>query len=189
MSMFVFARYVFLDSPLLFFVLITVWAEVASWKYIKNDCHGLFWYWKLACGIFLGCAISVKFVGLFVVILIGWSTLFQLYYFWSNADTYSILDCTRKLIGYAVCLIILPLCIYVCFFAVHLKIINRTGTGDGFYSSQFQVNEFRTHSCAVFNALLFSVTDNSARQPAAQGLSSTLLVLRCQLYFEKYVWK
>ena len=162
---------------------------MASWKYIKNDCHGLFWYWKLACGIFLGCAISVKFVGLFVVILIGLSTLFQLYYFWSNADTYSIFDCARKLVGYAVCLIILPLSIYVCFFAVHLKIINRTGTGDGFYSSRFQVNKIHGTSWNCFGLLLLSITGNSARQPAAQGLSSTLLVLRCKLYFEKYVWK
>lgn len=37
-----------------------------------------------------------------------------------------------------VCLIILPILVYVGFFYIHLFILNKSGNGDGFYSSAFQ---------------------------------------------------
>lgn len=36
------------------------------------------------------------------------------------------------------CLIILPAVLYVGFFYIHLTVLDRTGNGDGFYSSAFQ---------------------------------------------------
>lgn len=37
-----------------------------------------------------------------------------------------------------ICLIVLPIIVYVGFFYVHLIILNKSGNGDGFYSSAFQ---------------------------------------------------
>lgn len=40
----------------------------------------------------------------------------------------------------ALCLIALPAVLYVGIFYVHLAILNRSGPGDGFYSSSFQIS-------------------------------------------------
>lgn len=37
-----------------------------------------------------------------------------------------------------ICLIILPILVYFGFFYIHLLILNKSGNGDGFYSSAFQ---------------------------------------------------
>lgn len=38
------------------------------------------------------------------------------------------------------CLIILPTVLYIGIFYVHLTVLNRSGPGDGFYSSAFQIS-------------------------------------------------
>lgn len=38
----------------------------------------------------------------------------------------------------AVTLIVWPLLLYMTFFYIHLQVLNRSGNGDGFYSSAFQ---------------------------------------------------
>lgn len=80
---------------------------------------------------------SVKFVGLFVVLLVGLQTIAELWVLFG--------DCSMpiKKIGYhflarALCLILLPIIIYVTFFYIHLKVLYKSGPGDGFYSSAFQ---------------------------------------------------
>ncbi|KAK9704260.1 MIR domain [Popillia japonica] len=44
----------------------------------------------------------------------------------------------KHLIARTVCLIIWPICLYMIFFYIHLAVLNRSGNGDGFYSSAFQ---------------------------------------------------
>ncbi|KAI4469035.1 dolichyl-phosphate-mannose--protein mannosyltransferase [Holotrichia oblita] len=44
----------------------------------------------------------------------------------------------KHLVARTVCLIIWPICLYMIFFYIHLAVLNRSGNGDGFYSSAFQ---------------------------------------------------
>ncbi|CAH2010740.1 unnamed protein product [Acanthoscelides obtectus] len=85
----------------------------------------------------LACCISVKFVGLFVILLIGFMTVVDL---WNilGVMTRPVMDTVKHLIARAICLIILPICLYMIFFYIHLKVLNKSGNGDGFYSSAFQ---------------------------------------------------
>lgn len=44
----------------------------------------------------------------------------------------------KHFLARVLCLIILPIIVYVSFFWCHLTVLNRSGSGDGFYSSAFQ---------------------------------------------------
>lgn len=80
---------------------------------------------------------STKFVGAFVVLWVGLSTVFRLLILWSD-NGFPLTQLAKQFLCRTVCLIILPVIIYVGFFAIHLAVLNRSGPGDGFYSSAFQ---------------------------------------------------
>lgn len=74
-------QYILLDPILLFFMTASVWGMVKVSK-----CTGLgrsytagWWFWLFLTGTMLACTISVKFVGLFVVILVGLHTINELW--------------------------------------------------------------------------------------------------------------
>lgn len=48
------------------------------------------------------------------------------------------LETFKQLVCRAVTLIVWPLLLYMTFFYIHLQVLNRSGNGDGFYSSAFQ---------------------------------------------------
>lgn len=48
------------------------------------------------------------------------------------------IEIVKQFIGRAVTLIIWPTMLYMCFFFIHLEVLNHSGNGDGFYSSAFQ---------------------------------------------------
>jgi dolichyl-phosphate-mannose-protein mannosyltransferase len=132
-------RYILLDAPLLFCIMATVWSFVASWTYEKEKKSARWWLWSLACGFFLSCAIAVKFVGLFVVFWVGIVTVIRILFLWSTTCRNSLSRLVKEFLYRAACLIGLPLGCYILFFTIHLKVLNRSGPGDGFYSSAFQV--------------------------------------------------
>ena len=53
----------------------------------------------------------------------------------NHLQTYTI----KHLLARALCLIVLPVVLYLAIFYVHLSVLNRSGPGDGFFSSAFQV--------------------------------------------------
>ncbi|PNF38553.1 Protein O-mannosyl-transferase 2 [Cryptotermes secundus] len=130
-------QYILLDPILLFFVMGSVLGMVKFHSCKDRAFSFSWWAWLVFTGIMIASAISVKFVGLFVVILVGTHTA---------ADLWDVLGDLSKPISYtlrhflarAVCLIFLPALLYVIFFYIHLVVLNRSGNGDGFYSSAFQ---------------------------------------------------
>lgn len=47
-------------------------------------------------------------------------------------------EIVKQFVGRAVALIVWPVILYMCFFYIHLEVLNHSGNGDGFYSSAFQ---------------------------------------------------
>jgi len=97
------------------------------------------WFWLASTGLMLTGAVSVKFVGLFVVAFVGirviadlWDILGDL----SHPVSYTV----QHFVARALCLIVLPACTYMAIFYVHLSVLNLSGPGDGFFSSAFQVS-------------------------------------------------
>lgn len=72
-------QYILLDPILLCFMMCATWgmARVASLH--KRPFTLSWWLWLSFTGISLACTISVKFVGLFVVLLVGFHTAYELW--------------------------------------------------------------------------------------------------------------
>lgn len=132
-------QYILLDPILLFFMSASVWGMVKVRKCtVANQSFQLnWWFWLFFTGSMLAGTISVKFVGLFVVLLAGLYTVDDL---WTELGDLAkpVLSTVKQLLGRAVALIAWPVFLYLLFFFIHLSVLNRTGNGDGFYSSAFQ---------------------------------------------------
>ncbi|KAK0182106.1 hypothetical protein PV327_000275 [Microctonus hyperodae] len=130
-------RYILLDPILLCFMMSSTWgmARVGSLK-DKAFTHA-WWGWLIFTGVSLACTIGVKFVGLFVVLLVGFFTIHEL---WRELGELSkpVVNVIKHLLARVLCLIILPIILYMGFFYIHLIVLNKSGSGDGFYSSEFQ---------------------------------------------------
>ncbi|KIM42741.1 glycosyltransferase family 39 protein [Hebeloma cylindrosporum] len=132
------SRHILLDSPLIFFTALTVflWCGFCS-----EDKHEPFtpswWTWLTLSGLSLGAVVSCKWVGLFTIATIGVSTLCQLWYLLGDIRVPPRLF-IRHFYARAVCLIAVPIIFYMAMFQIHFLILENSGEGDGFMSSEFQ---------------------------------------------------
>ncbi|XP_031339515.1 LOW QUALITY PROTEIN: protein O-mannosyl-transferase 2 [Photinus pyralis] len=130
-------QYILLDPLLLCFLMGSILGAIK----VSSDSTREFsfrWYsWLIFTGLMLSCCISVKFVGLFAVMLVGLITISDLWRILGDL-TRPVTVTLKHLIARAICLIIWPILLYVTFFYIHLAVLNRSGNGDGFYSSAFQ---------------------------------------------------
>ncbi|GFV94036.1 protein O-mannosyl-transferase 2 [Trichonephila clavipes] len=95
------------------------------------------WLWLSWTGVFIAFSVSVKFVGIFVVALIGLYTLKDLWDILGNLNI-PMVQVMKHFTARIFCLILLPVVLYVIVFYIHLKILYKSGPGDGFFSSAFQ---------------------------------------------------
>ncbi|KPU75029.1 uncharacterized protein Dana_GF21197, isoform C [Drosophila ananassae] len=132
-------QYILLDPILLFFMMASIWGMVKISKATADGAsYGLRWWaWLFFTGTMLACTISVKFVGLFVVLLVGLHTATELWLILGDLEK-PIWETAKQVACRAVTLIIWPVFLYTVFFYIHLSVLNRSGNGDGFYSSAFQ---------------------------------------------------
>ncbi|XP_011305386.1 protein O-mannosyl-transferase 2 [Fopius arisanus] len=130
-------RYILLDPILLCFMMCATWGMARIGAHRDQAFTRSWWGWLIFTGLSLACTISVKFVGLFVVLLVG---IFTVYELWRELGdlTKPVINVGKHLIARVVCLIVLPIILYMVFFYIHLAVLNKSGSGDGFYSSEFQ---------------------------------------------------
>ncbi|XP_054011086.1 protein O-mannosyl-transferase 2 isoform X1 [Hylaeus anthracinus] len=130
-------QYILLDPILLCFMMCATWGMARVGSLCNEPFTWKWWSWLSFAGVSLACTISVKFVGLFVVLLVGLYTAFEL---WRElGDLTKPITCVGKhLAARCICLILLPMLLYMLFFYIHLSVLNKSGSGDGFYSSEFQ---------------------------------------------------
>jgi dolichyl-phosphate-mannose-protein mannosyltransferase len=96
------SRYIILDPILLFFICGAVYADSKFHNQRDRAFSPSWWLWLSAVGVMLTCAISVKFVGLFVVILVGFRVI---------ADLWEILgDLSRPVVSCSLIWTLRPLC-------------------------------------------------------------------------------
>jgi dolichyl-phosphate-mannose-protein mannosyltransferase len=132
------SRHILLDSPLVFFTALTtfLWCgfcnEDKSQPFTKR-----WWVWLSLTGLSLGAVVSCKWVGLFTIATIGVSTLFQL---WNLLGDLRVSPRTwiRHFYARTICLIVIPLFFYMMMFQIHFMVLQNSGDGDGFMSSEFQ---------------------------------------------------
>ena len=132
------SRYILLDSPLIFFTSLTIFLWTG---FCNEDKHEPFtemwWTWLVLSGLSLGAVVSCKWVGLFTIATVGFSTIFQLWNLLGDLKVSPRLW-MRHFAARALCLIVIPILFYMSMFQIHFIILGSSGDGDGFMSSEFQ---------------------------------------------------
>ncbi|XP_019864301.1 PREDICTED: protein O-mannosyl-transferase 2-like isoform X2 [Amphimedon queenslandica] len=131
------SQYILLDPPLMFFVMASTYCAVKFQSYKEEPYTLEWWYFLVLTGIFLACTFSVKWVGLFVILLVGLMTIKDLWDILGDLRI-SMVDFMKQFMCRALCLILLPFLIYISIFELHFIALRYSGNGDGFFSSEFQ---------------------------------------------------
>jgi dolichyl-phosphate-mannose-protein mannosyltransferase len=132
------SRHILLDSPLLFFTALTLflWCGFCNEDKRQPFTDG-WWTWLVLTGLSLGAVASCKWVGLFTIATIGFSTINQLWILLGDLRVSPKLW-ARHFMARAICLIVIPILFYMAMFEIHFLILENSGEGDGFMSSEFQ---------------------------------------------------
>ncbi|CAG8492324.1 10528_t:CDS:10 [Paraglomus occultum] len=146
------SRFILLDSMLLFFTLTSVFC-LTKFHNQRNESFSLdWWLWLTLTGISIGCVSSVKWVGLLVTALVGLYTIEDL---WDKFGDFHMPKPVylKHWIARIVCLIVLPVAVYMLCFVIHFAILNHSGPGDAQMSSLFQAglegNDFHSNPLEV----------------------------------------
>ncbi|CAB4030647.1 O-mannosyl-transferase 1, partial [Paramuricea clavata] len=156
-------RFILLDSFLHFF---TVFSIMAYLKFKKNSTRPFsfnWWTWLLLMGLALAGAVSTRYSGIFVALLLGGMVAFDM---WNMIGDLSISP--RRWAVHFVCrgyfLVILPAILYILQFYILFSVLKNTGPQDDMMSSAFQ---------ASLKGGLASITKGQA-QVVAYGSQITL---------------
>ncbi|KAJ3075102.1 Protein O-mannosyltransferase 2 [Podochytrium sp. JEL0797] len=154
----VLSRFILLDPLLLFTTSCAIWAVCRFRNYQAIAPFSRGWYTTLLfLGLSLGLCISIKWVGLFVVLLIGLHTLNDLLSLlhpsqWSHHRLTPNLY-LKHWLARILLLILLPLSIYLLAFRIHFAVLTHSGPGDSKMGSLFQYHlvnsEIRTSPLQV----------------------------------------
>lgn len=132
-------KFILLDSMLLFFTVASFYCFVTYHSYRNKPFSRKWWKWLTLTGITLGCTISVKMVGLFIITVVGIYTVGELWTFLADKKmswgTYFFHWLAR-----IVCLILVPSAVFMTCFKVHFDLLSHSGTGDANMPSLFQAN-------------------------------------------------
>uniref|UniRef100_A0A8V0XJZ0 Protein O-mannosyl-transferase 2 n=2 Tax=Gallus gallus TaxID=9031 RepID=A0A8V0XJZ0_CHICK len=131
------SQYILLDPILMFFLMGAVLSMVKCNSCADRPFSASWWLWLSLTGVNLAGAMGVKFVGLFVVLLVGLNTIYDLWDLLGDLNL-SLVMFGKHFLARVLCLILLPLTLYMAMFAVHFAVLNKSGPGDGFFSSAFQ---------------------------------------------------
>ncbi|GAA5856473.1 hypothetical protein JCM8547_008760 [Rhodosporidiobolus lusitaniae] len=135
----VIARFVLLDSLLLFFTFTTVYCLACFNNQQRRPFEEDWWIWLTLTGVSIGCVASVKWVGLFVTALVGLYTVEDLWNKFGDLRM-SYRTYVRHWIARILCLIVIPFCVYALTFKLHFLVLNHSGPGDSQMSSLFQAH-------------------------------------------------
>ncbi|XP_012580069.1 PREDICTED: protein O-mannosyl-transferase 2 isoform X1 [Condylura cristata] len=131
------SQYILLDPILMFFIMAAMLSMVKYNSCADRPFSAPWWFWLSLTGINLAGALGVKFVGLFIILQVGWNTVSDLWQLFGDLSL-SLVTLGKHLTARVLCLIVLPLALYMATYAVHFTVLNKSGPGDGFFSSAFQ---------------------------------------------------
>ena len=131
-------RFILLDQPLLVFIALSFLSCVIFDQVPSQESFSRSWVTKMAMiGICLGLVISVKLVGLFIILYAGLQTINDLWNLFNDLTvTFKLF--LRHFLYRVVFLILVPVSIYVLLSLLHLMILSKAGNGDAYHSPLFQ---------------------------------------------------
>ncbi|KAB1277658.1 Protein O-mannosyl-transferase 2 [Camelus dromedarius] len=135
------SQYILLDPILMFFIMAAMLSMVKYNSCANRPFSAPWWFWLSLTGINLAGALGVKFVGLFIILQVGWNTLSDLWHLFGDCSLSMVrtqVTMGKHLTARILCLIVLPMALYTATYAIHFMVLSKSGPGDGFFSSAFQ---------------------------------------------------
>ncbi|KAK6465613.1 Dolichyl-phosphate-mannose-protein mannosyltransferase-domain-containing protein [Scheffersomyces coipomensis] len=184
------SKFILLDSILIFFTVLSYFCLIKLHNLIiQNNSLSLKGFiWLIVTGFSIGCVCSVKWVGLFVTVLVGLYIIYDLLIksyqltskSTSGAPKISIMTYILHWISRIITLILIPFFIYLFCFKIHFTVLNRSGTGDGSISTLLQTslegNSIRSGPRSISYGSLITLR--------SQGLSPNLIHSHEHIYPE-----
>ncbi|KAF7295574.1 Glycosyltransferase family 39 protein [Mycena indigotica] len=133
------SRFILLDSMLLFFTVLTVFCLTKFNNQQSRPFSFGWWTWLSMTGISIGCATSVKMIGLFVTSLVGLYTIEDLWNKFGDVQM-PVRTQIKHWVARVYCLIVIPIIVFMASFKLHFLVLNESGPGDSQMSSLFQAN-------------------------------------------------
>jgi len=124
----VLTRHILLDPIMICFIFGSAMGD-AKFRSTKKVFGAEWWSWLLFTGMMLGCAISTKHVGLFVVGYVGISTIQELWQLMGDKKT-SLVEFAKHFLARFVALILVPAMIYLGAFYVHFMVAHKSNYMD-----------------------------------------------------------
>lgn len=178
LSFIVLGKFVLLDNFLIFFIAASFMCFARVYNLRKQEGTYLWKFWMLLTGISIGCACSVKWVGLFVTAVIGLYVILDLWIKFWDTEHFTWKRYSRCWAYRIIYLITVPIFMYLFFFKVHYTLLYKPGSGSGSMSTLFQVNLRQTD----IGDQPRLVTLNNEVTIRSQGPSPNLLHSHQQLY-------
>ncbi|KAJ3251529.1 hypothetical protein HK103_002275 [Boothiomyces macroporosus] len=132
------SRLILLDSMLMLFCITAIYFWV-KFQTVRHKPFTLqWWFWLSMTGFGLALVLGVKLVGLFTVATVGVATLFDLWEILDIKRNQDVKIFFKHFAARALCLIVLPLVLYLVPFYIHFALLTTSGPGDAFMSLEFQ---------------------------------------------------
>ncbi|KAF9924746.1 hypothetical protein FBU30_005349 [Linnemannia zychae] len=140
-------RFMTLDAPMMLFMGYTLLAWINFYNYRNRPFTRGWWTWLLQTGIGLFLSSSVKWVGSFTILTIG---LYVLKYLQesrkhlylsthSSHTTQPMRDFSKQITALSLCLLVLPVLLYMGLYAIDFQLLSKSGLGDSWVSPQFRM--------------------------------------------------
>ncbi|KAI9504698.1 Protein O-mannosyltransferase 2 [Coemansia spiralis] len=139
----VISRFILLDPPLLCFTAMSLLGYAAFAAQKQQPFSSLWWWWLTFTGTSLGLVVSSKWVGLFAVALVGLCTVEELFLMYTSRNMKAI-EQLKHWGARVLCLIFIPVAIYISCFALHFALLGTRGTGDYKMPSAFQALQYNS---------------------------------------------
>lgn len=130
-------KLILLDSMLLFFTVAAFFCFVKFHNQRNKPFTYSWWKWMTLTGFNLGCAISVKMVGLFIITLVGIYTVVELWNGLGNKQMAWKVYFSHW-VARIICLILIPLFIFTASFYAHFALLTHDGSGSSVMPPLFQ---------------------------------------------------
>ncbi|KAI8919634.1 Dolichyl-phosphate-mannose-protein mannosyltransferase-domain-containing protein [Entophlyctis helioformis] len=150
------SRLILLDSMLMFFCILAIYFWIKFYKQRHEAFSAKWWGWLAMTGVGLSLVLGVKMVGLFTVATIGIATIVDLWELLDVRRGLSLRQFVRHFSARALCLIFLPLVLYLVPFYIHFAILTKSGPGDAFMSLKFQEELIGNANTAGSVAVMFN---------------------------------
>ncbi|KAI8084503.1 Dolichyl-phosphate-mannose-protein mannosyltransferase-domain-containing protein [Halteromyces radiatus] len=144
-------RLISLESSVIFFILSSIFCYIQFRRRRDRPFSITWWFWLLLTGVAMSSAASIKFIGVFVIIIIDICTTLDLWQLLHYSQGLSMTQITKQLLARIFGLIIVPTALFLFWFYLHFKLLPLSGPGDEQMTVQFQ--ETLQGSPLVFNSI------------------------------------